>query len=153
MKVLIPVFVLFELIVIVINGFNVQSAIITMAPGLALVLCFSLLFFIHQAKITIIHQKAPGKAFIAASLLFAYGGYSFIYVVYFLLKTKYVEDTFLVYYLISIFSSLLISTGIFLERKRVKQLEELQTARKELSVIYGRTETKTAAPGKQPQFE
>jgi hypothetical protein len=153
MKWVIPVFLLFELIVIAVNGFNISSAIIAMAPGLMLVLYFSALFFIHQAKITIIHQKAAGKAFIAAALLFAYGGYSFIYVVYYLLKTPYITDTFLVYYLISIFSSLLISAGIILERKRVNQLSELQTARKELKIVYGRSETTTAAPGKQPQFE
>lgn len=153
MKLLIPAFVLFELIVIAINGFNIQSAIIVMAPGLILILGFSALFFIHQAKITIMHQKAAGKAFIAAALLFAYGGYSFIYVVYYLLRTPYKADTFLVYYLISIFSSLLIITGIILERKRVSQLAELQTARKELRIVYGGAETTTAVSGKQPQFE
>lgn len=153
MKLVIPVFILFEIIVIAINGFNIQSAIIVLAPGLLIVLGLSLLFFIHQAKITIIHQKAPGKALIAASLLFAYGGYSFIYVVYFLLKTQYKVDTYVVYYLISIVSSLLISAGIIFERKRVKQLTELQTARKELKIIYGRSETNKAASGKQAKLE
>jgi hypothetical protein len=153
MKLFIPIFVFFEIVVIAINGFNIHSAIIVMGPGLLLVLCLSLFFFIHQAKITIVHQKAPGKAFIAAALLFAYGGYSFIYVVYYLLKTPYKTDTFIVYYLISIVSSLLIIAGIILERKRVSQLAELQTARKELKIVYGRTETNTAASGKQPQFE
>jgi hypothetical protein len=104
--------------------------ILVAGPGLLLVLYFSAVFFIHQVKITIVHQKAAGKAFIASSLLFAYGGYSFIYVVYFLLKTPYKTDTFIVYYLISIFSSLIISAGIIIEKKRVKQLAELQTARK-----------------------
>ena len=153
MKLLIPVFLLFETIVIAIYGFNTNATIIVLGPGLVLVLCFSLLFFIHQAKITIVHQKAAGKALIAASLLFAYGGYSFIYVVYYLLKTPYKTDTFLVYYLISIFSSLLISAGIIFERKRVKELMELQTARKELKVIYGRAEeTKRALSKKEPRF-
>ena len=139
MKILIAALLLFELIVIVIVGFNVKAAIISMAPGLLMVLTFSLLFFIHQAKITVVYQKAAGKAFIAASLLFAYGGYSFIYVVYYLLKTQYKADTHIVYFLVTIFSSLLIAAGIFLERKRVKQLTELKIARKELKVIYGRS--------------
>ena len=154
MKLVIPVFVLFEIIVIAIYGFNVTATIIVLGPGLLLVLCFSLLFFIHQAKITIIHQKAAGKALIVASLLFAYGGYSFIYVVYYLLKTPYKTDTFLVYYLITIFSSLLIATGIIFERKRVRELMELQTARKELKVIYGRAEkTDRALSLKEPRFK
>jgi hypothetical protein len=153
MKMIIPFFILFEIIVVTIYGYNIHAAIIVMAPGLLLVLGFSLMFFIHQAKITIIHQKAAGKALIIASLLFAYGGYAFIYVVYYLLKTPYKTDTFLVYFLITIFSSLLISAGIILERRRVRELMELQTARKELKVIYGRSETNTAASKKQPQWK
>ena len=154
LKLLIPVFLLFEIIVIAIYGFNIRAAIIVLGPGLLLVLGFSLLFFVHQAKITIVHQKAAGKALMVASLLFAYGGYSFIYVVYYILKTPYKTDTFLVYYLITIFSSVLISAGIIYERKRVRELMELQTARKELKVIYGRAEeTKTALSKKEPRFK
>jgi hypothetical protein len=153
LKLIIAFFVLFEITVTAINGFNIQSAIIAMAPGLLIVLGLSLVFFLHQAKITITHQKAAGKAFIAASLLFAYVGYSFVYIVYYLLKTPYKLDTFVIYYLISIVSSLLISAGIIFERKRVKQLTELQTARKELKIIYGRSQTNNVASGKQPRLE
>ena len=145
MQLIIPVFILFEIIIIVIFGYNVRAATIVMAPGLLLVLVFSLMFFIHQTKITIMHHKAAGKAFIAASLLFAYGGYTFIYVVYYLLKTQYKTDTFLVYFFVTICSSLLISAGIFFERRRISQLEELKVTREELKMIYGRSETKTAA--------
>ena len=154
MKLVIPVFLLFEILVIGLFGFNTNATIIVMGPGLSLVLCFSLLFFIHQAKITIVHQKAAGKALIVASLLFAYGGYSFIYVVYYLLRTPYKTDTFLVYYFVTIFSSLLVATGIIFERKRVTEIVELQTARKELKVIYGRAEeTDRALSKKEPRFK
>jgi len=153
MELLIPVFILFEIIAIAMFGYTVRAATMVMAPGLLLVLAYSLVFFIHQAKITIIHQKAAGKALMVASLLFAYGGYSFVYVVYYLIKTPYTADTFLVYYLITIFSSGLISAGIILERKRVRQLAELQTTRKELKVIYGRSETNGAASRKQPHWK
>ena len=151
MKFIIPGFLLFEIIVIAVNGFNLNSMVVVSGPGLLLVLYFSVVFFIHQVKITIVHQKAAGKALIASALLFAYGGYSFIYVVYFLLKTPYIKDTLIVYYLISIFSSLIISAGIIIEKKRVRQLAELQTARKELKIVYGRSEIK--APRTQPQWK
>jgi hypothetical protein len=154
MTLIIPIFVLFELIVIAAKNFDIYSAmIIILPPGLLLVLGFSAVFFIHQAKITIIHQKAVGKACIVASVLFAYGGYSFIYVVYYLLKTPYKTDTYLIYYLVSICSSLLLATGIIFERKRVSQLAELHTARKELKVVYGTADTGTAAPKKQPLWK
>ena len=139
MKMIVIAFILFEIVVIALTGFNVDATIIVMAPGLFLVLSFALLFFIHQAKITVVYQKAAGKAFIAAALLFAYGGYSYIYVVYYLMKTPYKADTLIVYNLITIVSSLLITTGIFFERKRVDQLTELKVAREELRIIYGRT--------------
>ncbi|MEI9909999.1 MAG: hypothetical protein WDO71_10180 [Bacteroidota bacterium] len=135
LKIMIAVIILLELIVIAIVGFNIKAAIIVMAPGLLVVLVLSLLFFLHQAKITVVYQKAAGKAFIAASLLFAYGGYSFIYVVYYLLKTPYKADTQIVYYLVTTFSSLVIAAGIFFERKRVKQLTELKVAREELKLF------------------
>jgi hypothetical protein len=137
MKLAIPVFIIFELVIIAIYGFNRTAVVIVLGPGLLMILILSLIFFIHQAKITVVHQKAAGKAFIASSLLFAYGGYSFVYVVHFLLTTPHREDTLLVYYLIVIFSSMLLATGIFMERRRVKQLNELKVAREELKVIYG----------------
>jgi hypothetical protein len=145
LQLIVPVFILFEIIVIAIFGYTVRATTIVMAPGLLLILIFSLMFFIHQTKITIIHHKAAGKAFIAASLLFAYGGYAFIYVVYYLLKTQYKTDTFLVYFFVTTCSSILISAGIFFERKRIRQLEELKVTREELRMIYGRSETKKAA--------
>lgn len=154
MKLLIPVFVLFELIVIMINGFNVDSAIIVLGPGLLTVLGFATLFFFHQAKIAIARQKAVGKTCMVAALIFAYCGYFFIYVVYYLLKTPDKFNTLIIYFLINIFSCLIISTGIVLERKRVRQIAELQTARKELRVVYGRAEIATAASKKkQPQWK
>lgn len=151
MKWIIPSFVVFEILVIAIVGFNNRSMVLVSGPGLLLVLYFSTRFFIHQAKITIVHQKAAGKAFIASALLFAYGGYSFIYVVYFLLKTPYITDTFIVYYLVSIVSSLTLSAGIIIEKRRVRQLAELQTARKELKIVYGRGDAK--APHGRPSWK
>lgn len=137
MKVIIPSFIAFEIIVIALKGYNTNAATIVMGPGLLLVLGFSLLFFLHQAKMTIIHQKAAGKALMAASLLFAYGGYAFIYVVYYILKTPNKADAFLIYFLIAIISSLITCAGIIYERKRVRQLTELKVAREELKIIYG----------------
>jgi hypothetical protein len=137
MKLFIPVFIFFELIVIAVFGYNIDAAIIVMAPGLSLVLIFSVLFFIHQARITVVYQKAAGKALITTALLFAYGGYAFVYVVYYLVRTPYKADTFVIYFLVTIISSFLLTTGIFFERKRVKQLTELKITREELKLLYG----------------
>jgi len=145
MKRLLLLFVSFEVILIAIIGFNVKSVTIIMAPGLIMVLSFCIHFFIRQTKITIMHHKATGKAIIAAGLLFAYGCYSIIYLMFYVFKThiengivkqKEVEDTFLVYFLVNTFSSLLIGAGIIIEKRRIHKLNELKKTRKELSIVY-----------------
>ncbi|MEO6613033.1 MAG: hypothetical protein ABIT05_07210 [Chitinophagaceae bacterium] len=137
-------FLLFEGVVLVIMGWNVKAITIIIGPGLLLVFGLCLSLFIRQTKITILHHKATGKAFIAAALLFAYGCYAIIYLMYYVFKTPHVDDTFLVYFLVVTFSSLLLCAGIIIEKKRVQKLYELKTTRKELSDIY--KDTKKAAP-------
>jgi len=136
MKILIVSLLVFEIIVISIVGFNNTAVTIFLGPGLILVFGFSLHFFVRQAKITIAHHKAIGKAIISAALLFAYGGYLIIYLMYYVFQTPFVDDTFLVYYLVVTLSSILMGVGIVTERKRVQKLSELLQTRKELTAIY-----------------
>lgn len=145
MLMVIPPLVIFQITLIALNGFNIESATIAMGPGLFLVIIFATIFFIRNAKLTIVHQKAMGKTCMVAALLFAYGGYAFIYIVYYLMKTPYKIDTYLVYYLITFFSSLMLAAGIYFERRRVNVLEEIKTTREELKVIYGGASEKKAA--------
>jgi len=151
MQIITAVFAGFELVVLAIFGFTVKTITITMGPGLLLVLAFSGMFFFRQTRITIMHQKATGKALMIAAILFAYGCFSIIYIMYYLLKEQNVADTFLVYFMVSTFSSLLMSAGIIIDRRRVKKLAELKVTRKELSDLYG--ENKTAAPLKTAIFD
>lgn len=136
-------FIVFEAIVLVLYGFNSTSTTIVLAPGLILVLTISSLFFAHQVKIAVVYHKAVGKAVMVASLLFAYAGYCFVYVVYYLIKPVYKDDAHLVYFLITFCSSIVMATGIFMERKRVNQLAEIKTTRRELKAIYGGQDEQT----------
>ena len=145
MKISILVVILFELCVLLTIGFNKKAVTIFLGPALLFVFAFCLHFFVRQTKIAIMHHKGTGKAVIAASLLFAYGCYTIIYLMYYVFKTSHVADTFLVYFLVVTFSSLLLCAGIIIERKRVQKLNELKITRKELSAFYP-SETKTAAP-------
>ncbi len=151
MQIIVAAFMVFEIAIVSIFGFSVQAIKIIMGPGIVLVLAFSLPFFVRQTKITITHQKATGRAIMTASLLFAYGCYSIIYVMYYLLNTEDVQNTFLVYFFVSTFSSIVMSLGIFFEGKRVRKLSELKIVRKELSELYG--EEKTAAPLRPAVFD
>jgi len=135
-KQLILVFMVFELAIICWKGLTITAITIIMGPGLLLVIGFCVHFFVKQSKIAMMNGKAMGKAVMAASLLFAYGCYALIYVIYYVLKSPYIEHTFLIYFLVTTFSSLLLCAGIFIERKRIYKLNEAKIARKELAAIY-----------------
>ncbi len=151
MRVLVAAFILFEIIIVSVYGFTLKAITIVMGPGILLVLAFSLPFFVRLTKITITHHKATGKAMITASLLFAYGCYSIIYIMYYLLDIRDVQNTFLVYFFVSTFSSLLMCAGMIVERKRVKKLSELKVVRKELSEVY--KQDKKASPLRPALFD
>ncbi len=143
LKLLIGVFAAFEIIVIAFTGFNTKAVTIILGPGIILTIGFFLYFFIRHTKAAITNSKAFGKAMMAAALLFAYGCYGIIYTLYYVFKTPFVEDTFLVYFLVVTISSFLITTGIFIEEKRIRKLNELRLTRRELSDVYA-DEKKTA---------
>jgi hypothetical protein len=141
-------FVAFEILIVAIYGFSTKASTIVLAPGFAMVICLALIFFIHQVKIAVVHHKAIGKAIMSTSVLFAYVGYAFVYTVYYIIESPQTADTYLIYFLITIASSISMSTGIFFERHRVKKLDELKTTRKELKDVYGssKDEKKTTPP-------
>jgi hypothetical protein len=149
----IAAFVLFEILVVSLAGLNTDSVTIILGPGLLLVFGVCLFYFIRLAKLIVEHKKFTGRALIASSLLFAYGCYGIIYLIYYILKShinngvinqQHVADTFLVYFFASTFSSIMMSIGLIFESKRIHKLFELKITRKELSTIY--TETKRDAP-------
>lgn len=136
-------YVIFEIVVIAFVGYNNQAMTIILGPGLAAIFLLCFCCFIRHTKITIMHKKASGRAIISAALLFAYGCYFLIYLMYYVLRTPHVADTYLVYFLSVIFSSLLLSAGILIERRRVQKRNELIITRKELSTLYNDQVTKT----------
>ncbi len=147
-------YLVWEVVVIAVKGLNTDAITIILGPGLPLVFGYLAFFFTRQVKLAVVHRKATGKAMIVSSLLFAYGCYTIIYLMYYVFKAQldennhvkqqYVEDTFLVYFMATFLSSMLISAGIFIERKRIQKLHELKVTRKELSAIY--PETKRTVP-------
>ncbi len=136
LKMMAILFIVFDIAVILLRGFNIAAITIVLGPGIFMVFSLCVYLFFHQSKITVMHRKATGKTLIAAALVFAYGSYGIIYTMFYLIKTPYKADTFLVYFLVSTFSSIVLCTGIFFERKRIQRLHELKLARKELAAIY-----------------
>lgn len=135
-RILIAGFILFEVAVAATVGFNTDAVTIILGPDIAVMIVLFLYFFIRHTKIAVTNRKAFGKAIISAALLFAYGCYGIIYVMYYIFKTPFVEDTFLIYFLVTTISSILITTGIFIEEKRIRKLNELKLTRRELTDVY-----------------
>lgn len=136
---LVLAFLLFEVIITAIYGYNKVAMTIVMAPGLALMMFFSVWFTLRQIRIATAHRKAAGKAVMISSQLFAYGCFSIIYVMFYLLKSKEVGDIFTIYFISTTLSNLALSVGIYIENKRIKKLDELRTTRKELNIIYDKS--------------
>jgi hypothetical protein len=139
-------FVGFEIVTVAICGFSHKTTTIILAPGLLAILILSTLFFIHQVKIAVIYLKAIGKAIMIAAFLFAYAGFSFVFIVNHVVETPYKMDVYLIYYLVTIITAIPMSVGIYFERKRVRHLSELQTTREELKKIYGDDDTHPGNP-------
>jgi hypothetical protein len=134
----IAVFVLFEILVGILFQFKRESLIYILGPGILLIFIYALTLFAQHVKISIEKNKGFGKTFMITSILFAYGCYIMIYYFYYIQKTKDVSDVFLIYYIVSIVSSLLMAGGLILIYKKSKQIKEVQTTRKELAVFFQR---------------
>jgi len=143
-------FSVFEILTIIFFGFTKDAITIIMGPGILLIVALSFTFFIEQIKDVIQYSKAPGKALMSASTLFLYGCFFIIYLFWYVIRTPDIQNAFLVYFFVVTLSSVLMSIGLFTEKKRFKMLEELNTTRKELSMLY--PNEKIAFPKEKANF-
>lgn len=152
MKRLTLLYIMFEVgVLLYMQKLTVDTIAVSMAPGLALVLFFSSTFFIHRIKIATTYQKAYGKAILASAILLAYSCFTIIYIIHYLLQVKATEDTFMLYFIVSILYNTILAIGLVTENKRIRKLEEVHTTRRELSEIFSedRNGIKKAAPKKE----
>jgi len=131
-------FLLFEIFVGIFFQFKRESLTYILGPGILMIFSYALIFFAQHAKISIEKNKGFGKTFMITSIVFAYGCYIMIYYFYYIQKTSYVNDVFLIYYIASLVSSLLMIYGLILIYKKSKQIEEVQITRKELADFFQR---------------
>ena len=137
-KTCIYIFLAFEAIVLVVFGFNVRAIRIILGPDIAMVVALSFSFFRRYVRLSVSNPKSIGKAVMASSVFISYVFFSIVFIFYYLVKNpRYQGDAELIYYLVSILSSILMAIGILIENKRFKKLDELRHTRKELATIYG----------------
>ena len=137
-KTCIYIFLAFEAIVLVVFGFNVRAIRIILGPDIAMIVALSFSFFRRYVRLSVSNPKSIGKAVMASSVFISYVFFSIVFIFYYLVKNpRYQGDAELIYYLVSILSSILMAIGILIENKRFKKLDELRHTRKELATIYG----------------
>jgi hypothetical protein len=136
-SILIYAFVAYEAIIVAAAGFNTNAITYILGPGILLILALSFILFRRHVKLIITQQKGPGKALMTSSVLLSYTIFGLIYLFYFVLKVPGISnDVFLMYYIVSLLSALLMAAGIWIENKRFQKLNELKYTRKELAAIY-----------------
>lgn len=132
MKLLIGVFMIYEIMIVAFFGLSIKTITIVMGPGLLIVFGYALYFFVQNVKKSFIHNKILGKALVSSAICFAYGCFFLIYIMHYVLALSEVDDIFLIYFISTIIFCSLLSAGLVLESKRQRKLEELLITRKEL---------------------
>jgi hypothetical protein len=135
-KLLILAFLVYELVVIFICRFTIDSIIYITGPGVCILLIFSFYLFIRQVKFTIFHGKNHGRLIMLTAVVFDCSCYSLIFFFNYIQKTPYQNDVFKLYYISTMVSSILMAIGLQLMNKRMKELQALIITRKELAMVF-----------------
>ena len=143
----------FEMAMLTVMGINSRFASFVQAPGIILVLTLSAIFFGHHVKLTMVNQKGLGKLLLSAALVLSYVANGYIFFVVHVMHSPFLQDMYLIFFMVNIFSSLLIAAGVMVEKRRVGQLHELARTREELKAIYGDAEIRTALPFEKAVFK
>lgn len=129
-------FVGYELAILLYFKFSTQASVYIMAPGLAVVVLYTAYLFLRQAKFTILHGKNGGRVLMLGAILFAYGTYALVFYTYFVQKQPDIYSIYALFFVSSTVASLLMATGLFLMRHRIRELQELKIVRKELRMVF-----------------
>lgn len=136
-KVLIGIFIGYEIVITILEGFNLNALVYILGPGIFLVFGYALYLFVRQVKFSIMHRKSHGKIFMLSSILFAYSCYALIYYFYYIQHTEFKADVMVLYYISSSIASFTMGYGLHILRKRIKELQMLRVTRKELQLFFG----------------
>jgi len=111
-------FILYEAVILLAMGINFRSTAWITGPELLIVLGFCIPVFLRQVRLSISQRSETAKAFLVSSIAFGYCILSFLYVLYYCLKTQYKDDTYILLYVSSFVSTVLMSIGLLLLKER-----------------------------------
>jgi hypothetical protein len=131
------VFIAYEIVIACVYGLEPGAIVYVMGPGLILILIYAFYLFARHIKITVEFGKNAGRTLMLVSILFAYGCYAIVYYFYYIFKTQEVEDVFFLYYITSFISAIIMTVGLHLIRRRMRELQEVKNTRRELAMFFG----------------
>ena len=129
------IYILFEIVMVVVFGFNFSTITIILGPGLFVVFSLIVYLFYKHSKVVVRNKKALGKCFMLGGLLFGFGLYVILYLLIYITKSQEVKYTMFLYNLNLTISTIALCIGIVYERKRIDRLMEDKLVRKELNEI------------------
>ena len=124
--------------VLAVTGFTNTTIQICLGPSLIICFIFSLRYFLYYTKTNLRRPgtNVNGKALISGALVAMYAAYIFVFLIFYVLQTNSIVEAYIIYCLITIFSVGCMSIGLYREIQRLRRIDEVQTTRKELAVLY-----------------
>ena len=132
----IVLFVIYEIVIALKYGLTFDSSVFVLGPGIAIMLIYSIYFFLKHIRFTIVLGKSLGRTLMLLSIVFSYIFFAMIYFFYYIQKTPAVADVFLIYFIVSFISCILMSLGLYWIYKRTKELKEVKITRRELTMFF-----------------
>jgi len=129
-------FLAYEIAVIITTGFNQNSIAYVLGPGIPVVLFYTTYLFVKQVKFTIMHGKNHGRTLMLTSIFFSFSCYELIFYFFYIQKTPYRDDIRLLLFISTFIASVIMAIGLYLMRKRMKELQSLKITRKELALFF-----------------
>lgn len=130
-------FMVYEVLVSLYFKFSPGATIYIVAPGLLVVLGYTMFLLLRQLKFTMIHGKNIGRVMMLAAILFSYCSYALVFYTYFIQKQTDITGIYALYFISSTIASILMAIGLFMMRHRIRELQELKVVRKELQMVFG----------------
>jgi drug/metabolite transporter (DMT)-like permease len=124
--------------VFAVTGFTNTTIQICLGPSLLICLILSVRYFLYYTKTNLRRpgSNVNGRSLISGALVAMYAAYIFVFLIYYVLRTNPIVDAYIIYCLLTIFAVGCMSVGLYREILRMRKIEEVQTTRKELAILY-----------------
>lgn len=135
--VFIGLFVAYEVLIAFLCGLTPLASLYIMAPGLLVIVLYSHFLFLRQLNFTILHGKNWGRVLMLGAVVFSYSCYLFMFYAYFFQEKRDVAGIYALHFFSSSIAAVLMSVGLYMMRHRIRELQELKVARRELQMVFG----------------